>query len=42
MTQAGWTPLICASLGGHMGVVKLLLEKGADVNICSKVRRYGL
>ena len=30
--QLGWTALMKASSGGHVKCVKLLLEKGADVN----------
>jgi hypothetical protein len=29
--QAGWTPLIMASVFGHLDVVRELLSKGADV-----------
>ena len=36
-TQEGVTALYFASQGGHVTAVRLLLEKGAHVNICSKV-----
>ena len=37
MTQEGLTALHFASQEGHVTIVRLLLEKGADVNICNKV-----
>ena len=36
-TQDGVTALKFASQEGHVPVVRLLLEKGADFNICNKV-----
>ena len=39
-TQNGGTALKMASQEGHVTVVRLLLEKGADVNICNKVCSY--
>jgi ankyrin repeat protein len=35
----GWTVLHAASRGGHLGVVKLLLRRGADVDVVSKAGR---
>ena len=37
MTQNGGTALKKASQEGHVTIVRLLLEKGADANICNKV-----
>ena len=31
--QAGWTTLMIASKAGHMECVKVLLDKGAEVNM---------
>ena len=36
--ENGRTALFEASLEGHVAIVRLLLEKRADVNICAKVR----
>jgi serine/threonine-protein phosphatase 6 regulatory ankyrin repeat subunit B len=35
----GWTPLHAASRRGHLGVVKLLLRRGADVNVLNKANK---
>ena len=36
--QDGWSPLIAASLKGHLDVVKTLLEAGANINQAMKVQ----
>lgn len=35
VTTSGWTPLNSASDNGHVDVVKLLLEKGADLTVAN-------
>ena len=35
--QDGWTALVKASEAGHMECVKVLLNKGADVNMQTRV-----
>jgi ankyrin repeat protein len=35
----GWTPLHAASHGGHLGIVKLLLRRGADVDVLNKANK---
>ena len=35
--QSGWSPLIGASNGGYLDVVKTLIEAGANVNQTDKV-----
>ncbi len=42
MLQGKWTPLLSAINGGHVGVVKLLLEEWANPNVCNKVRVLGM
>ena len=40
MTQNGVTALNLASQEGHVTIVRLLLEKEAEVNLCDEVRIY--
>jgi hypothetical protein len=40
--QQGWTPLNRACEEGHAGVVKLLLDAKAKINIAMKVWRGGI
>ena len=35
--QDQWTPLHLAAMKGRIGIVKLLLEEGADVNVMDNV-----
>ena len=35
--QEGWTAFILAAIRGHLEVVELLLDKGANVNQADKV-----
>ena len=37
MPQDGWAPLHWASHNGHVGVVRLLLEAGANTEAATKV-----
>jgi hypothetical protein len=41
LPQDGWTPLYSAAIGGHEGVVKLLLEAKAAVDAANMVNRLG-
>ncbi len=41
LMQDGYTPLMAAASGGSLEVVRLLVEKGAEVNTADDVRRRG-
>ena len=36
-TQYGWTALMYAAMGGHMSVVEMLLNRGAQVDTQDEV-----
>lgn len=38
--SGGWTPIIWAAEHKHLEVIKVLLNRGADVNIADKVCVY--
>ena len=40
-SQTGWTPLYYASWDGHVSVVKMLLKRGADINLADQVECVG-
>ena len=40
MIQNGLTALYLTALNGHVALVRLLLEKKANVNICDKVQHF--
>ena len=40
LQDGGWTPLMRASARGHAECVKLLLDRGAQANLQSKVSQY--
>ena len=37
ITQNGWGPLTIASYNGYISTVKLLIQRGADVDISGEV-----
>ena len=39
--QNGWTPLMIASLSGHVDVVRILIKAHADIHKQDKVRYNG-
>ena len=39
--QNGWSPLCIASFKGHLDIVKILIEAGADINQTNEVQRVG-
>ena len=39
MVQAGWTALIAAAQEGHCDVVRLLLDRGSDLEAKNSVGR---
>ncbi len=41
LMQDGWTPFLEAASRGHLEVVRLLMEKGAEIHRAANVRRTG-
>ena len=40
ITQNGWGPLTLACDNGYIDTVKLLIQRGADINILGEVHAY--
>ena len=40
MVQYGWSPLMRACKNGHLDIVNVLIDKGADVNDKDNVRSH--
>ena len=41
VVQNGWTALLWASENGHLSIVEVLLERGADIHHKDDVRQRG-
>ena len=41
VVQGGWTALLYASWNGHLSIVEVLLDRGADIHHKNNVRERG-